>query len=411
MKTLTIVFSALLALILLPECDKTENEPEDKFLVDFTGYVQKGPFIAGSSITISELDSDLQPTGKVYITQIDNNYGKFELSNVELESQYVQMKADGFYFNERNGELSESQLTLYSLVDISNLESCNINVLSHLEKDRIIELMDEGLVFSEAKQKAMNDIQGVFGFIGSNQLNSEELDIAISGDDNAILLAVSLIFQGDRPTSEFYDLMSQFILDIKKDGVLDNESIGTDLINGINYAELQIIRTYIEERYDEFGIDYEIPDFEKYVNQFVNNSTFEATNQFVFPEQGTYGTNILQHTLTEVEHYQWNDSIYSLAVVVPERRTLEVKIIGQGVGISGNSEINMSIYRVVDPVRFTTFTTTSSGLCDVQLKFYHESGAPPLTMEYYEDGETTPSFVKQVEILSKHSPIDSTLLK
>lgn len=413
MKTLTLIISSLAIFFFFLSCDQNDNGPEeiDHFLIDFTGYVQKGPFIVGSSIIISELSSDLEPTGRVFPTQIDNNTGKFELPNVELESQYVQMKADGFYFNERTGELSETQLTFYSLVDITDLESFNINVLSHLEKDRIVKLMEAGMEFMEAKRKAKNDVLGIFDFVSNEQLNSEQMNIASAGDDNAILLAVSIILQGDRPTSEFSELMSQIILDIREDGVLDNESLGSDLINGVNYADLQKIRFNTEERYDGFGIEYEIPDFEKYIDQFISNTTFLPTNQFTFPEEGTYGTNVLPHSLTEVEHHHLNDRIYSLAVEVPERRSLTVKIIGEGVHVAGSTEMNMSIYREIEPIRFTSFTTTSSGLCDVYVKFLYNAGAPILTMEYYEDENTTPSFVKQVEILTDYVPVDSTLLR
>jgi len=413
MKILTLLISSLIVFFFFSSCDRNDDKPEevDNYLIDITGYVQKGPFIAGSSITITELSSDLQPTGRVFPAQIDNNAGKFVLPNVELESRYIQLKADGFYFNERTGELSEAQLTLYSLVDITNLESFNINILSHLEKDRIVKLTEAGMEFTEAKKKAKNDILGIFDFVSTEQHNSEQMDIASAGDDNALLFAASIILQGDRPTNEFSDLMSQIILDIREDGVLDEESLGSELINGVNYADLQQIRSNTEERYDGFGIDYEIPDFEKYVNQFISNTTFLATNQFIFPEQGTYGTNVLQHSLVEVEHHNLNDRIYSLAVEVPERRSLMVKVLGEGFYVAGNTEINMSIYRVIEPVRFTSFTTTSSGLCDVYVKFLHHEGAPILTMEYYEDGNTTPSFVKQVEILTDHVPVDSTLLR
>jgi len=404
----------LIGLFLLPACDQNDDKPEevDHFLVDLTGYVQKGPFIAGSSITISELNSDLQPTGKVYTTQIDNNSGEFNLPNVELESRFVQLKADGFYFNERTGELSEAQLTLYSLVDITDLESFNINVLSNLEKDRIVELMATGMAFADAKRKAMNDILGIFGFVSSEQLNSEQMDIASSGDDNAILLAVSIILQGDRPTSEFSELMSQIILDIREDGVLDNKSIGTDLINGINYADLQKIRLNTEERYDGFDIEYEIPDFEKHVTQFINTTTFIATNHFIFPQQGTYGYNAFQYEVTEVEAKSVNGKQYSMAVEVPKGRTLDVVVYGDGCGYSLGSLINMERIPAPAPYQGHHFSTTSSGLCDVGITFYYESGkSPKLNFEYYSDGNTEPYFTKEVEILTDHVPIDSTLLK
>lgn len=184
------------------------------------------------------------------------------------------------------------------------------------------------------------------------------------------------------------------------------------MINGVNYADLQKIRLNTEERYEGFNIEYEIPNFEEYINQFISNTNFLPTNQFIFPEQGTYGTNILQQSLTEVQHQALNDSIYSIAVEVPEGRSLTVKIIGEGVYSAESTTINMSRYRVVEPIRFTSFTTTSSGFCDVSVKFGGNPEAPILTMEYYEDESITPSFIKQVEILNDFDvPVDSTLLR
>lgn len=384
------------------------------FTIDIAGYVQKGPFIAGSSITISELFSDLQPTGRVFSTQIEDNSGKFVLPNVELESQFVQLKAEGFYFNERTGELSEAQITLNSLVDITDLESFNINVLSHLEKDRIVYLLSKGMSFSDAKQQAKSDILGIFDFVSSEQLNSEQMDIASSGDDNAILLAVSIILQGDRTTGEFFELMSQSSLDIKEDGTLENASIGTALINGVNYANLEKIRQNTEQRYDGLGIEYEIPDFETYVNQFISQTSFVATNQFTFPEVGTYGLNVLHSDHSIVEHHNLNDTKYSLAVEVPEGRSFMVKIIGQGCLYAWGTLINMSNYFEIEPVRFSTYSTTSSGLCDVQVIFSYDYEIPAnntLIFEYYSEDNVVPWYVKEVQISSDHVPVDSTLLR
>lgn len=380
--------------------------------IDISGYVQKGPFILGSPITISELDDAFQPTGRVFTTQIADNSGKYELPNVELESRYILLKSDGFYFNERTGKLSEAQLTLHNLVDITDLESFNINVISHLEKDRIVELMNGGMEYASAKLQAKNEILGIFGFAGVEQLLSEQMDIASSGEDNAILLAVSLILQGDRTTGDFSEILSQISLDFKDDGAMDSELIGTELINGINYANLSEIRQFIEQRYNGLGIEYEIPDFEKYVNQFINQTSFVATNQFIFPQQGTYGFNALQYEVIEVEDHHVNDRNYSLAVEVPDGRSLDVKVIGNGCGFALGSLINMERYYVSEPVRYQIFSTTSSGLCDVNISFSPDNDGPNnLTFEYYKDGDTEPYFIKGVEILTDYVPVDSTLLK
>lgn len=271
-----------------------DNDPENPFrsyglitvnvedlplvTIDVCGFVQKGPFITGSSITLSELNLELEPTGRIFSTQIEDNSGRFLLPDVELESNFVQLQAEGFYFNERTGNLSEAQLTLRSLVDITDSKSFNVNVLSHLERDRILFLLGEGMDFRTAKAQARNDLLGVFNLESMEQHPSEEMDIAQAGEDNAMLLALSVILQGYRTTAEFSELLSLLNQDIREDGRLDSKSIGSQLINGVNTAKLEVIRQFIEQRYNGLGLTYEIPYFEKYVNQFISQTSFVATH-------------------------------------------------------------------------------------------------------------------------------------
>lgn len=72
--------------------------------VDLSGYVQKGPFINGTAITVSELDKILVTTGKNFTTQIEDNKGSFSLKGNKLQSNFVQLQADSFYFDEVKGE-------------------------------------------------------------------------------------------------------------------------------------------------------------------------------------------------------------------------------------------------------------------------------------------------------------------
>ena len=44
----------------------------------------------------------------------------------------------GFYFNEISNSLSEAQLTLFALSNLSGKTSLNVNILTHLEKNRIV---------------------------------------------------------------------------------------------------------------------------------------------------------------------------------------------------------------------------------------------------------------------------------
>ena len=63
------------------------------------GLVQKGPYLNGSSILVSELNSDLSQTGKTFTSQILSNNGSFQVSTINLRSPYVALRADGYYFN------------------------------------------------------------------------------------------------------------------------------------------------------------------------------------------------------------------------------------------------------------------------------------------------------------------------
>ncbi|HRQ71206.1 MAG TPA: hypothetical protein PLW78_12985, partial [bacterium] len=67
------------------ESDETVNDDDAVIIIEkdkITGFVQKGPFINGTSISLFELDENLVQTGKIYNTQITKNDGIFELADV-----------------------------------------------------------------------------------------------------------------------------------------------------------------------------------------------------------------------------------------------------------------------------------------------------------------------------------------
>lgn len=142
------------------------------------GYVQKGPYINGTSVQIFELNSSLVQTGKVFSTQINNNKGSFEINTVILSSPYVEFSASGFYFDEVKGEISVAPLLLLALSDITDISTVNVNILTHLEKGRIEYLINHGMTFSVAKDSAQQQVLSIFGFRNESMSLSEKLDIS-----------------------------------------------------------------------------------------------------------------------------------------------------------------------------------------------------------------------------------------
>lgn len=379
----------VISLLVFSSCKKDNEVNEDPLITKsvVNGYVQKGPFLNGTSIVVSELDSSYSATGKVFLTQIADNSGLFQINNVSLISPYVLLKAEGYYFNEVTGINSTAPITLYALTDITDKTSVNVNILSHLEKDRMEYLIANGYSFAVAKKQSEQEILGIFSIVKEDIIDSDMLNISQPGDDNAILLAISVIVQGYRSDADLSELLANISTDIRQDGVLNSSSLGSMLINDAKWLSLSQIRTSIESRYDNLGITATIPDFEKYVNQFIDSTNYLFTNNIEYPENGAYGNNVLYGDDTLYS----SSNIYSLAANLPNGVNLKI-IIKNGIWYI-NEFINWTVSTYDYGSQQQIFTSTESGEnCD--LKIHFESGEH--IIEYYENNSATPTRTKTI---------------
>jgi len=359
-----------------------------------TGYAQKGPFLNGTAITIMELTSVLSQTGNVYTAQILDNNGSFVFNNVELNSQYIEVRANGFYFNEIKGDNSSAQLTLYALSDISDKISVNINILSTIEKRRVEYLVAKGSTFNEAKKQGEHEILKIFEIDKPDILTSELLDISQDGDDNAILLAISVILQGYRTEAELSELLANIGADIRENGVLNNASLGSELINQVKYLNLTEVRKNIENQYEKLGINTTIPDFERYILQFINNTDFEFTNFIEYPESGEYGLNIL-----DKNKVSYSPGAHSLAAKLPEGAKLKIKIVGPAwmyYVMQENTGWNIS--NEADQSKI--FSSTLTGNIDLNILLHADTAQVQhgLNINVYENGVDEPTWSKIINI-------------
>ncbi|MEM6845871.1 MAG: hypothetical protein AAF632_26920 [Bacteroidota bacterium] len=296
MKKLFYSFSLTL-IVIVTGCREEEILPqESNSPISINGYVQKGPFVNGTTITLSELDEKLIPTGKNFPTQIADNRGSFSLKDIELESEFVQLQAEGFYFDEVKGKKSAAQLTLFALANISNIGSINVNLLSHLERNRVVYLIqEEELSFTTAKVQAQREILSAFGIVSDSIGYSEQLDISQDGDQNAILLAISAILQSSNSVAELSELSGNFITDLREDGIVNSEAIQTRLEEQAKSLDLPQIRRNLEDRYAEMGIEATIPNFEQYIDSdgdgILNKDEDDTPEDFTFETQVDVAVN------------------------------------------------------------------------------------------------------------------------
>jgi hypothetical protein len=300
-------------------CDKDDNKTNIS-LDKVSGFVQKGPYLNGTTINISELSSDLIPTGKNFTSQILDNKGSFEIKDVTLSSQYVELIANGFYFNEINNKNSAAQLTLFALSDLADKSTLNVNVLSHLEKMRVEYLISIGSSFIDAKKQAQSEILKIFEIQKSNIQESENLDISKSGDDNAILLAISVILQGYLSVADLSELLANIGTDIREDGALNSNTPGITLINNAKVLKTIQIRDNLQNRYESLGLDVTVPDFEKYVKQFIDKTNYIATNNITYPKKYNSQTNVLVDSSFVVSP----GIMYSIAAYLPVGTSIKI---------------------------------------------------------------------------------------
>lgn len=349
------------------------------------GFVQKGPFLNGTAMQVAELRTNLAQTGRNYNTQIVDNRGTFELFDVEFETPYVQLKAEGFYYNEVSDETSSAQLTLYAVTNLTEQNALNVNLLTTLERPRVEYLVSRGSKFGLAKEQAQREIFEIFEMGDGNSGKSELMDISQSGDDNAKLLALSVILQGARTVGELSELVANLSTDIRTDGTLDSPELGTQLVNSAVLLNPVQIREQLEARYRVMGIEAVIPDFEVYLTRFINQTSFEVTNAIAFPAAGENGPNLL--ALRKATYPQ---GAYSLTAHLPEDTRLRLVVGGSNwMFRTEQTESGWTYSELNSSDTSRVFTTTRTGTVDFDIRL---EKPPTHHSDYYdEDGNPLPN--------------------
>ena len=165
--------------------------------ITLSGGVQKGPFVLGSSISISPLDSVGNPTGQVFKTQTTSDEGDFSIDFAY--TGLVELEANGFYYNEVTGQLSGAPITLraYDSISTSGMQSAHINFITHMTHDRIKALLQNGDDLPTATAQAESELRAALpvGPPGYDPM-TPGLDLDLLGGDtdaNAYLLAASTV--------------------------------------------------------------------------------------------------------------------------------------------------------------------------------------------------------------------------
>ena len=250
----------------------TTEESEGLYAVrdlDIAGVTQKGPFVTGSTVSVLGIDcKTMILTGERFTGVVINDKGEFTVEEVNLKSSCAVLEVTGYYFNEVTGEKSNDPLTLRVLTDFQNREKANVNILTHMEYNRVKYLVSEkNMAFAMAKAQAENEVLAAFDIEGS-VIEFEDMNIFEQGDDNAALLAVSVLMLGDENVAGLTERLDQFGADIEDNGAWNDAETKAAIADWARNAEasgeIQTIRMNVES----WGGEASVSSFEKYVEQF-----------------------------------------------------------------------------------------------------------------------------------------------
>ncbi len=210
------------------------------------GAVQKGPFSVGTLIYANRLSTAGQSTSDTIVTSTQTDIGTFA---VELsEPGVLQLLADGFYYNEITGLLSQERLTLNAILEATSSVAPRsyVNVLTHLAYHRTWSLMRGGMKAPDAIATAQTDLVTALNplFPAANLPVFTDMSVYNGGDlspiGNAYLLAVSAtVYQaaitrarvsGKSVDAELTLLLNTLADDMAQDGDIDNPAVIDEFI-------------------------------------------------------------------------------------------------------------------------------------------------------------------------------------
>lgn len=218
------------------------------------GVFQKGPFIAGTTVTIQELDDNLQVTGISYTTTTDA-VGRFSMGNVK--SRFVEVFANGFYYDELTNKNSVAPITLRSIIDLTiNSSSPSINTLTTLQVEYLRELKKSGKTFQQAQTQSKNAVLSTFGISDNTIENFNTINLlgSTSADESLLRATVSLLEiargQSDSIEANLTSIISKIATDLKDDGQANE--VAKDLVTPLQNAKNAVDTTFIRYRLQKY---------------------------------------------------------------------------------------------------------------------------------------------------------------
>lgn len=237
----------------------------------YAEFSQKGFFQKGSSVYFYQLTDGrtLKDSGLVYSSEIINDDGRYKFGSRNLVSQYAKLEFEGFFRNVVTGKVSNAPIKLGAYTDVLSRRTASVNVFTYLELNRVFKLVTkEKMRVKTSKHQAQHEIMSLFYMDTTGmKTESEDFDLFGSGETDAMLLAATVLLQGDRSESEFKSLLTEISNAIIEEGEWNDSVKRMEIAAWARDADstgrLDEIRENIVKNVNE-----NMPDFRKYVRNY-----------------------------------------------------------------------------------------------------------------------------------------------
>jgi hypothetical protein len=241
--------------------------------VHLTGAVQKGPFVAGSTIRVANLDARGRPTGARFSTTTRDDLGNFELDFDA--TALISVEGTGRFYDEATGALSATPVTVRALSSsrLSGARSANVNSVTHVTFDRVRKLVSEGVSFDEARGRAEWELESALG------LTPADFSAGVAGtrmnllggdsDGNSYLFAVSAVLAYAAQVTDYegqaaalQQLLDGLAGDLAGDGEIA-ASRRTGIDDGRLFIDTAVVEASFAERLTSLHVRARIPDLDR----------------------------------------------------------------------------------------------------------------------------------------------------
>jgi N-acetylneuraminic acid mutarotase/ribosomal 50S subunit-recycling heat shock protein len=257
------------------------------------GVVQKGPLVSGSTVVIQELSASLAPTGKQYSYQTSSDFGAFDPSATAFTSQYIDIQATGYYFDETTGAVSTGTITLNAYVDLSDTTTANVNLLTTLAHARIQKLVaNSGMSFAAAQTQAETEVLTALGIRNANGLGHfRVLDVSKGSDGDRALAAVSSLFSYGNAPATLANLIASAQNDIAANGTLTDPATSAALRASAQALNAANAAANLNAKYAATGLALSATDIDNWIDRDGDGLTGRV--EFSVPDATQASTFIL----------------------------------------------------------------------------------------------------------------------